>query len=478
MTILTKYLAVPGKSLFYGSCILWYACPVLALLWFGAGEYMLRRPLAVFVSIALPTLFLCWVDVVAIGAGTWDISLATSTGKFVVPHLPVEEFMFFALINTVLVFGTCAIDRTMAILHLFRKKNPYQSKYQQTEKTFLHQIVEMTWAFCLPDQALNTETFKDLSVSWDILRKASKSFYTASAVFPGDIRQELGVLYAFCRATDDLCDDESVSVNERKKQLKLTSQFVSDLFSQKVSAPSAISWEIYSDQLPASCISAFKSFTCLRHVLEVEAIKELLNGYKWDLERRSVLNQDDLRQYSACVASSVGEMCTRIILAHSDKFYTQQETQWIIQRAREMGLVLQYTNIARDIVTDSKKLGRCYLPHDWLSENDIVMIQNGYAREIGEEKLLLLSHRLIQQADELMLIANKGIEKLPSHCQGGVRAACNVYASIGAKLKLHKQQYPSRAHVSNLKRIKIALFSVYNLYNAPTTIKQNRQEKM
>lgn len=471
-------MAVPGKPLFYGSCILWYACPVLALLWFGAGEYMLRRPLAVFISIALPTWFLCWVDVVAIGAGTWNISLATSTGKFVVPHLPVEEFMFFGLINTVLVFATCAIDRTMAILHLFKKKNPYQSKYQQTKKTFVHQILEMTWAFCLPDQVLNTETFNDLFVSWDILRKASKSFYTASAVFPGDIRQELGVLYAFCRATDDLCDDENVPVNERKDQLKLTRQFVSDLFSQKISAPGAIDWELYNDQLPASCISAFRSFTRLRHVLEADAIKELLNGYKWDLERRLILNQDDLRHYSACVASSVGEMCTRIILAHSDKIYTQQETQWIIQRAREMGLVLQYTNIARDIVTDSKELGRCYLPHDWLSEDDVAMIQNGCARAIGEKKLLSLSHRLIQQADELMLVANKGINKLPSHCQGGVRAACNVYASIGAKLQLYKQRYPSRAHVGNLKRIKIALFSVYNLYSAPITIKQDRQGKM
>ncbi|KAK4513491.1 uncharacterized protein ATC70_005492 [Mucor velutinosus] len=471
------HLAVPGKPLFYGSCILWYACPVLALLWFGAGEYMLRRPLAVLISIALPTLFLCWVDVVAIGAGTWDISLATSTGKFVVPHLPVEEFMFFALINTVLVFGTCAIDRTMAILHLFTKKSPYQRQYQH-DKSFLHQILEMTWAFCLPDQVLNTETFHDLSVSWDILRKASKSFYTASAVFPGDVRQELGVLYAFCRATDDLCDNEQVPVQKRKDQLTLTHRFVSDLFSQKSSAPSAIDWEFYNDQLPASCISAFKSFTRLRHVLEAEAIKELLDGYKWDLEHRSIMNQEDLSYYSACVASSVGEMCTRIILAHADKPTSRKETQWIIQRAREMGLVLQYTNIARDIVTDSKELGRCYLPQAWLTDKEVGLIQDGRARDIGEETLLLLSHRLINQADELMVSANKGIDKLPSHCQGGVRAACNVYASIGARLKSYRHHYPSRAHVGHWKRVQIALLSVYNLYTAPIETKQGRQGKM
>ncbi|KAL9541990.1 hypothetical protein MBANPS3_008838 [Mucor bainieri] len=480
------HLAVPGNPLFYGSCILWYACPVLALLWFGAGEYMMRRPLAVLLSIAVPTLFLCWVDVVAIGAGTWHISLATSTGKFVVPHLPVEEFMFFALINTVLVFGTCAIDRTMAILHLFKSNDsssnqrPYQHTYQRPDQmSFLRQILQMTWAFCLPDQVLHTETFQDLSVSWDILRQASKSFYTASAVFPGDVRQELGVLYAFCRATDDLCDNEQVSVQARKDQLALTHRFVSELFSQKTSTPTAIDWESYRGQLPESCLSAFKSFTRLRHVLEAGAIRELLDGYKWDLERRTVKTQEDLRYYSACVASSVGEMCTRILLAHADKPTSRRQTQWIIQRARDMGLVLQYTNIARDIVTDSKELGRCYLPQAWLTDKEVALIHDGRARDMGEGRLLALSHRLIHQADALMETASKGIDKLPSHCQGGVRAACNVYASIGTELKSHKHQYPSRAHVGNWKRVQIALLSVHNLYTAPMTTKQgSRQGKM
>ncbi|CEP15770.1 hypothetical protein [Parasitella parasitica] len=476
--LIIQYLAVPATSLFYGSCILWYVCPVLALLWLGAGEYMLRRPLAVFFSIAVPTFFLCWVDMVAIRDGTWNISLAVSTGKFVVPHLPVEEFMFFALVNTVLVFATCAIDRTVAILHLFENKNPHQFQKLQKEMSLLPRMLEMTWAFFLTDQMLNYETFQDLSISWDILRQASKSFYTSSTVFPADIRLELGVLYAFCRVTDNLCDDESVSLVERRHQLKASRQFINDLFSQKSSSPHAIDWDLYNEQLPDSCISAFKSFTRLRYVLEADAIHELLNGYQWDLEHRPILNQDDLQHYSACVASSVGEMCTRIILAHSEKAYTRKEFQWIIQRAREMGLVLQYTNIARDIVTDSNDLGRCYLPHDWLTNAEINMIQSGEARKIGEQRLLSLSHRLINQADNLMTVASKGIHKLPNHCQGGVRAACNVYASIGIRLKSYRNHYPTRVSVGNLQRMKIALLGVYNLYTPPITTKRKRQGKM
>ncbi|KAI8991654.1 Lycopene beta-cyclase [Mycotypha africana] len=463
--------AVPGKSLFYGSCILWYACPVLALLWFGAGEYMLRRPIAVLTSIIVPTVFLCWVDTVAIGAGTWDISLRTSTGKMVLPHLPVEEFMFFLLINTVLVFATCAIDRTQAIIHLY-KVDRYQHQHRdqvsekRTSKAFFQQISEMTKAFCLLDQMLNSGATQDLAVSWNILRDASKSFYTASAVFPCHIRQDLGILYGFCRATDDLCDNEDVPVEDREQQLKVTKQFVKDLFSQKTNDASAIDWETYCAQLPPSCISAFKSFTRLRHMLETDAIEELLEGYDWDLSRRPVTTEEDLRRYSACVASTVGEMCTRIILWHSDQKIDNKEFKWTLERARDMGLVLQYTNIARDIVTDSQELGRCYLPTDWLSKDELNLIQVGKARKLSEKRLLELCHNLVDKASKLKVQASRGIVKLPNNCKGGVRAACNVYAAIGTALKEQKSRYPTRAHIKKMDRAKIALLITKSITNS------------
>lgn len=461
-------MAIPGKPLFYGACILWYVCPVLALLWYGAGEYMLRRPLAVISSITIPTIFLCWVDQYAISAGTWDISLRTSTGKMVVPHLPLEEFMFFALINTILVFATCAIDRAQAVLHLYKTESVHKLR---GDITFIKRMIDLAWAFCLPDQMLNDEVLQDLSVSWDILRQASKSFYTASAVFSCSARQDLGVLYGFCRATDDLCDNEDISVEERKSQLKLTHKFVEELFSQKTNTP-VINWELYQSELPSSCISAFKTFTRLRHILQVDAIQELLEGYEWDLERKPVTTEADLYKYSACVASSVGEMCTRVLLYHDEQ---NTDNKWVITRAREMGLVLQFTNIARDIVTDSQELGRCYLPKEWLSVEETDLIGQGKARQLGDKRLLELSMKLINDADRIMLTANKGIDRLPKNSQGGVRAACNVYAAIGEALKLETVRYPTRAHIKGLGRMKIALLSVYDLYDKSKTYKQTKK---
>ncbi|KAI8143956.1 Lycopene beta-cyclase [Fennellomyces sp. T-0311] len=435
--------AVPDTRLFYGSCILWYTFPVLALLWFGAGEYICRRYAAVLISIVLPTIYLCWVDKVAIAAGTWHISLRTSTGVMVAPSLPLEEFMFFSLINVVLVFATCAIDRAHAIIHLVGNSEPASS----SSLSWITTLIDLTRAFCLPDQALQGQSFRDLHTTWRILKHASFSFYTASAVFPTHIRQDLGTLYGFCRATDDLADDEVASVEQRKTQLATVRRCIHDMFATKTPV---MDWSQYD--LPETCIASLRAFVRLRPKLQVDAVNELLDGYDFDLDRSVVKNELDLERYSACVASSVGEMCTRLMLDVPD--------QWTIERARDMGLVLQYTNIARDLVTDSQQLRRCYLPRDWLNDSEYLAMTTGRADQLGQTRLRALALKLIRRAEVLNGRARRGIDRLPYDCQGGVRAACAVYRAIGNEL-LQADGYPRRAHVSTLKRAWIVIKNVY-----------------
>lgn len=457
-------VAIPGTPLFYGACIVWYVCPVLAFLWFGAGEYICRRWKAVLPCIIIPTVYLCWVDRLAIAAGTWHISRRTSTGHMIVPDLPLEEFMFFTLINVVLVFANCAVDRAFAIVHLQE-----ESTADQEDFSFNQMVVKLLWAFFQPDQSLCHQQLRDLDVTWGILKQASYSFYTVSAVFPVHVRQDLGVLYGFCRATDDLADDETVPVAQRKQQLELARDFVRDLFAAD---HATIDWTRYEGQLSESCLAAFRAFTRLRPYLEADAVHELLDGYAWDLDRRPVMYEADLVRYSACVASSVGEMCTRIILRHHD---TDSSTRkWILARARDMGLVLQFTNIARDIVTDSQSLGRCYLPQEWLTQDEYDLIVCGSARKLGDDRLRELALRLIYAATEMAQRARRGIQRLPEGCQGGVYAACSVYSAIGDALK-EATGYPTRAYVSGLKRAWIALKNVYGFgqLHFPTTANTN-----
>lgn len=82
----------------------WALIPVLIQLAFGA-DILLRHWRIIFAGIAIPTLYLSFADAIAINAGTWTIDPAQSTHILLGGILPIEEFVFFLLTNTLVVFG-------------------------------------------------------------------------------------------------------------------------------------------------------------------------------------------------------------------------------------------------------------------------------------------------------------------------------------------------------------------------------------
>ncbi|MBM3133768.1 MAG: lycopene cyclase domain-containing protein [Chloroflexi bacterium] len=82
----------------------WFLPPIILQLLVGADLLWQRRRL---VALAwLPAVvYLSAADSLAIGAGTWTIAPAQTTGLLLGGVLPVEEVVFFALTNTLIVFG-------------------------------------------------------------------------------------------------------------------------------------------------------------------------------------------------------------------------------------------------------------------------------------------------------------------------------------------------------------------------------------
>jgi lycopene beta-cyclase len=95
----------PGTYL--GLELVWALPPILLQLAFGA-DILWRYRIIVFWGIVVPTLYLSAGDVVAISAGTWTIDPQQSTGVLIA-GLPIEEFVFFLLTNTLVVFGTLLV---------------------------------------------------------------------------------------------------------------------------------------------------------------------------------------------------------------------------------------------------------------------------------------------------------------------------------------------------------------------------------
>ncbi|MCA9992323.1 MAG: lycopene cyclase domain-containing protein [Ardenticatenaceae bacterium] len=84
--------------------LVWALPPIMLQLAFGADTLWRYRRL-VLVGLVPTTLYLALADTIAIGSGTWTIDPAQSLGWLLGGVLPIEEFLFFFLTNTLLIFG-------------------------------------------------------------------------------------------------------------------------------------------------------------------------------------------------------------------------------------------------------------------------------------------------------------------------------------------------------------------------------------
>lgn len=89
----------------------WALPPIALQLAYGADILWRYRKL-VFWSIAVPTLYLSFADSLAIGSGTWTIDPEQSLNIYLGGVLPIEEFIFFLLTNTMLGFGMTLVLAT------------------------------------------------------------------------------------------------------------------------------------------------------------------------------------------------------------------------------------------------------------------------------------------------------------------------------------------------------------------------------
>ena len=82
----------------------WALIPIIIQLAFGA-DILWRHRNVVFLTIAISTLYLSWADAIAIGSGTWTIDPEQSLNWLIGGILPLEEFIFFLVTNTLVTLG-------------------------------------------------------------------------------------------------------------------------------------------------------------------------------------------------------------------------------------------------------------------------------------------------------------------------------------------------------------------------------------
>lgn len=182
-----------GRGTYLGLILVW-ACPFALLTWTFSGFFITKLPLiGVAVPIAAPTLYLWVVDELALGRGTWAIESGTKIGWCIWGSLELEEAVFFLATNALIVFGLVALDRGLAVVNTFPEMFPEVRTGTTPSPRALLKAVMMN-----PDR-YDMERVTGIREAVCTLRRKSRSFYLASAVFPGPLRIDMILLSVFIK---------------------------------------------------------------------------------------------------------------------------------------------------------------------------------------------------------------------------------------------------------------------------------------
>lgn len=242
----------------------------------------------------------------------------------------------------------------------------------------------------------------------------SKSFAAAAKLFDERTRRSAVMLYAWCRHCDDVIDGQqaghdAVPISPQEAQRRLA------LLQTQTHA-------VYAGERPSEpAFAAFAEVVRAHDIPERNALEHLA-GFEMDVMHRRYQTQDDTLQYCYHVAGVVGLMMARVMGTQEPR---------TLDRACDLGLAFQLTNIARDIVEDAR-VGRCYLPEQWLDELNIPLQE--LASPAHRENVAVLAHRLVSLAEPYYASAQAGLAALPWRSAWAVATAAAVYRQIGVKV--------------------------------------------
>jgi presqualene diphosphate synthase len=172
------------------------------------------------------------------------------------------------------------------------------------------------------------------------------SFYLAMRVLEPERREAMFAIYAFCRAVDDIADEDGDRA-ERRRQLDV---WRSDLD------------ELYAGRVRQSCVQL--AAPVRRYGLRREDFEAVIDGMQMDVDR-DICAPDwaTLDLYCDRVASAVGRLSIHAFgLAEASSPELLEQARML---AHHLGRALQLTNILRDLDEDAER-GRLYLPKEAL----------------------------------------------------------------------------------------------------------------
>ena len=254
----------------------------------------------------------------------------------------------------------------------------------------------------------------------------AKSFNWAGFFLPKKIYEDSAKLYAFCRILDDIADKET-DLDSKIRKIDEMRNFLKKYYD-------ADNIEVHSynenEKIAYDVITLAKNNNIKKIVLE-----DLVDGVASDLKKRiHIRSIKDLLVYSYRVAGTVGLMMSKILMVNDRRAF---------KGAIDLGIAMQLTNIARDVIED-KKMNREYIKPDF--EN----IQ-----------------ATLKLADMFYESSFSSIQKIPFRYKFSIIVARRIYRQIGRKIlqkgNMENYERSGKIYVNNFEKIYHTIISIFDL---------------
>ena len=254
----------------------------------------------------------------------------------------------------------------------------------------------------------------------------AKSFNWAGFFLPRKIYEDSAKLYAFCRILDDTAD-EKTDLDSKIKRFDKMKNFLKKTYDTD-------NKEIYSsddyEKIFHDVITLAKNKNIKRIILE-----DLINGVESDLKKRiHIRSVKDLLIYSYRVAGTVGLMMSKILMVNDRR---------ALKGAIDLGIAMQLTNIARDVIED-KKMNREYIKPDF--EN---------------------IKATLKLADMFYESSFSSIQKIPFRYKFSIIVARRIYRQIGRKIlqkgNMENYEKSGKIYVNKFEKTYHTIISIFDL---------------
>lgn len=250
------------------------------------------------------------------------------------------------------------------------------------------------------------------------IARGSKSFAAASKLFDAATRERVWLLYAWCRACDDLADDQDhggtlgisgaaqTGAAERLDQIRrLTARALGG---------------------DPTGHFAFDALGVVAEECGINAVHtgDVIAGFALDAAGWRPKTELDMLGYCYHVAGAVGVLMALVMGVDPEDADT-------LNRASDLGIAFQLGNIARDIAEDHEA-GRCYLPTDWLAEAGVQ--EADLMAQRHRDALVGMVARMCATAQVYEASARAGAARLPWRCRWAVLSAAGIYGAIARKV--------------------------------------------